>query len=301
MNKEKKIELLKLGKIKVIHKSSVESIIGEIFNKDENTNWFIKEINLKKNNFLIFIFVEERFISLRISLNLSEKIENLKNFAKIFSDKSKTDDEILESVKENGFEIAEIEYEKKEDLKFNDEEIKEKYQEVSRKKRSFYVYSSYYYNVYYSEEFCKKNRYESFFSFFESYKNDYVKIFATRLKGSRFSNPKYLCSIYEGYRSFFTNVKQVEFSKCTKIIDRGAFYNCENLEKVILTDSIRKIRNSAFYNCKNLKSITIPKELLIIGKRAFKNCVNLKCALDFMNIKSLKDFGKEAFLGCVDW
>ncbi len=58
-------------------------------------------------------------------------------------------------------------------------------------------------------------------------------------------------------------------------IEISAFYNCTQLEEVILPDGLRVIENSAFYNCYGLGSIIIPESVTWIGSNAFGNCGNL--------------------------
>jgi hypothetical protein len=54
-----------------------------------------------------------------------------------------------------------------------------------------------------------------------------------------------------------------------------AFYNCDELTSIILSDSITEIGNQAFYQCKGLSSIVLPKKLTYISSYAFIFC-NLK-------------------------
>ena len=50
------------------------------------------------------------------------------------------------------------------------------------------------------------------------------------------------------------------------------FINCEQLETVILPDSLCVIGNFAFSGCTKLKSITLPEAVTSIGWSAFENC-----------------------------
>jgi hypothetical protein len=55
-----------------------------------------------------------------------------------------------------------------------------------------------------------------------------------------------------------------------------AFYGCDSLASVILSDSLRNIGNSAFYGCNRIDSITIPKTVEQIDDYAFAGCSSLK-------------------------
>ncbi len=100
-----------------------------------------------------------------------------------------------------------------------------------------------------------------------------------------------------------------------------AFYRCQNIEQVVLPESIGTINGNAFYGCTSLKSITIPKSVTVIGKSAFSysgltevvfeegsalteimesafsSCTNLKT---FTFVKSLKIIGQSAFYDCTE-
>ena len=55
------------------------------------------------------------------------------------------------------------------------------------------------------------------------------------------------------------------------IADR-AFEDCENLEKIIIPESVKSVGYCAFLNCRRLKSITIPDSVTSIGSSAFRKC-----------------------------
>lgn len=54
-----------------------------------------------------------------------------------------------------------------------------------------------------------------------------------------------------------------------------AFYYCNYIEKLVITDNVRELDVSAFVCCNNLKSVTIGKGLTTIGDGAFYQCVSL--------------------------
>lgn len=55
-----------------------------------------------------------------------------------------------------------------------------------------------------------------------------------------------------------------------------AFYNCEQLEKVIVSEGITSIEFRAFEGCENLTTVQLPSSLEKIGENAFNNCPNLQ-------------------------
>lgn len=56
---------------------------------------------------------------------------------------------------------------------------------------------------------------------------------------------------------------------------KGVFYNCDNVEEIILPESIVKIQSNAFSGTDNLKKIRIPKNVNHISYSAFSDCVCL--------------------------
>lgn len=55
-----------------------------------------------------------------------------------------------------------------------------------------------------------------------------------------------------------------------------AFYGCENLETVVLPETLTNIGTYAFYNCAKLKNIELPDSLTTLGARCFMNCKALE-------------------------
>ena len=70
-------------------------------------------------------------------------------------------------------------------------------------------------------------------------------------------------------------MKKVVVGKNLRKIERGAFYNCKNLNDVVLNEGVRVIGESAFESCSGLREITFPKSLTEIQDEAFFECYNL--------------------------
>ena len=72
----------------------------------------------------------------------------------------------------------------------------------------------------------------------------------------------------------------------------GSFQGLNNLEKVVLPETIKTISNSAFYYCRGIKEMTLPESVTKIGDRAFLGC----SALEKINVpKNVTSIGTEAF------
>lgn len=85
------------------------------------------------------------------------------------------------------------------------------------------------------------------------------------------------------------------YSSYKKNLVGGAFENCENLQKVSLTNSVTHIGARTFRGCTNLREINIPNSVTYIGWRAFENCVSLR---DVVIPEGVTTLGMDAFAGC---
>jgi hypothetical protein len=59
-------------------------------------------------------------------------------------------------------------------------------------------------------------------------------------------------------------------------IGESAFFDCENLVSIDISESVTIIENSAFANCKNLAAVNIPDSVISIEGCAFSGCEKLK-------------------------
>ena len=75
-------------------------------------------------------------------------------------------------------------------------------------------------------------------------------------------------------------LKQIEIPSKYKdytvtIIMPDGFSQCNNLECIVIPDSVTSIGDSAFFYCDSLTSIVIPNSVTSIGKDAFERCTSL--------------------------
>ena len=88
-----------------------------------------------------------------------------------------------------------------------------------------------------------------------------------------------------------SNLKTVQMANSVKEIERFAFYYCEKLQNITLSDNIKVLKSHTFSDCKNLTKIELPKNLEEIEIRAFFNC-NLK---EITLPKNLEKMGNDVF------
>ncbi len=60
------------------------------------------------------------------------------------------------------------------------------------------------------------------------------------------------------------------------VIGNYAFYSCDTLRSIVISNSVTSIGNYAFYSCDSLTSMVIPDSVSSIGERIFDSCDNLK-------------------------
>lgn len=82
--------------------------------------------------------------------------------------------------------------------------------------------------------------------------------------------------IEEGIRESVVSISDEENGRPVSAIGDYGFYNQQQIEKIILPQSLEKIGSHAFFNCKNLKELTLFGNHLTIGDGAFKNCRSLE-------------------------
>ena len=78
-------------------------------------------------------------------------------------------------------------------------------------------------------------------------------------------------------------------------IGNDAFYDCNNLTSIEISNSVTSIGNYAFFNCYNLTSIEIPNSVTSIGNYAFASCTGLTSIEIPGNVTSI---GNYAFAYC---
>ncbi len=76
--------------------------------------------------------------------------------------------------------------------------------------------------------------------------------------------------------AFTDSVNKAVFAKGTTIIPKDALNGANNLESVVIPDTVEKIENNAFYNCKKLEEVSLPDGLKELGSSVFGNCQALK-------------------------
>lgn len=83
----------------------------------------------------------------------------------------------------------------------------------------------------------------------------------------------------EKYKGNVTIPAQVNYrNKLLNVtsIEGGAFYNCSQLNTVVIPETVVKIEAWAFENCTKLTSINLPNSITSLGTEIFKDCTALK-------------------------
>ena len=78
-------------------------------------------------------------------------------------------------------------------------------------------------------------------------------------------------------------------------IGKYAFYNCSGLSSIPIPDGVTAIEDSTFYGCSSLTSVTLPDAVTSIGESVFRKCSSLTSATIPDGVTAI---GKWAFNGC---
>ncbi len=100
-----------------------------------------------------------------------------------------------------------------------------------------------------------------------------------------------------GDKAFYQceSIENVTISDSTYEIGNYAFYACNNLEAIVIPNSVKTIGNNAFEGCAKLKRIDIPSSVSTIGGYAFKNCIGIQ---SLTLEEGVHEIGKFAFEQC---
>lgn len=98
-----------------------------------------------------------------------------------------------------------------------------------------------------------------------------------------------------GYKGIMPSNEPLHLQEDTRGIADEAFSNLQNLEGVILPNSVTSIGDAAFMNCSGLTSATLSNTVNSIGSGAFRGCSGLT---DLNIPNSVMSIGGYAFYGC---
>ena len=90
-------------------------------------------------------------------------------------------------------------------------------------------------------------------------------------------------------------LKDITISDNVTYIGVSAFYSCTALENITLSQNLTSIDEGAFSKCSALTSINIPDSVTYIGKYGISNCTKLK---DITLSKNLTSISEYTFSGC---
>ena len=100
--------------------------------------------------------------------------------------------------------------------------------------------------------------------------------------------PAYLCDRME-------NLQSVVIPNSVASIGEGTFYGCSSLTSITIPNSVTSVGGRAFESCYSLTSITIPNSITSIKERTFYGCSSIASITIPENVTSI---GSNAFYGC---
>ena len=127
-----------------------------------------------------------------------------------------------------------------------------------------------------------------------------VKVLRTAFRANQTIKEVYIANTilidYYSDHMFYNcqNLETVVLSKQTDWIAPNAFRSCHSLENIIIPDGTTIIGDTAFIECTSLISITIPTSVTYIRSQAFRHCTNLE---EVILPNTLSGIGYKAFSG----
>ena len=91
------------------------------------------------------------------------------------------------------------------------------------------------------------------------------------------------------------NIEEVEVPDSVVYLENEAFWECQGLKSIKLSQSIKKIPCYCFWRCLSLESVVIPNSVTIIEEGAFMWCQGLRSVY---LPKSICEIGDGAFKSC---
>ena len=91
------------------------------------------------------------------------------------------------------------------------------------------------------------------------------------------------------------SIEEVEIPNSVVYLENEAFWECQGLKSIKLSQSIKKIPCYCFWRCLSLESVIIPNSVTIIEEGAFMWCQGLRSVY---LPKSICEIGEGAFKSC---
>lgn len=92
-----------------------------------------------------------------------------------------------------------------------------------------------------------------------------------------------------------TQIEKITIANTVLDIGESAFYGCSNLKEIILPNNLKTIENRLFSGCSLLNTINLPSALTSIGEFSFYNCAQL---VDLSLPNTIISIGRSAFSYC---
>ena len=110
-------------------------------------------------------------------------------------------------------------------------------------------------------------------------------------------NLNWIVEINHDYYSGNEQLKKIIIGNTLKKIDSYSFYGCKNLKEIDFSNTIlEEIDDSCFRYCTSLKSIHLPLSIKSIKEDVFENCTNLK----YVILDGVVRIGYGSFENCIN-
>lgn len=147
---------------------------------------------------------------------------------------------------------------------------------------------------------------ENAFSFVDGIKNVDIPASVQRIGKGAFSCCGQLERVSFSDKGSLTTLEEYTFSQCEQLetvilpdtvtcMKRGVFDNCRKVKDFVLPDGLQKLGNGAFRGCESVETITVPEGVLQIPANCFSGCIHL---LKIRLAEGTTDIGAHAFAYC---
>ena len=103
-----------------------------------------------------------------------------------------------------------------------------------------------------------------------------------------------LGTVFYGNKSI-TSFNELEYFTSLTTIPNNAFFNCSNLNSILIPEGVKSIGDGAFQDCSSLSDISIAQSVTTIGNSTFAGCTSLTEIIFPQNVASI---GNLVIAGC---
>lgn len=126
-------------------------------------------------------------------------------------------------------------------------------------------------------------------------RDERVLMFVPRNRSGTYAVPNGVVCIKGWAFGDCNDLQRVVLPDSVQDIEYAAFWMCKGLESIDFGNGVRRIGAKSFFTCEQLASLAIPDSVEVIGSMAFHSCANLQSVTLGTGVREI---GGGAFQGC---